>query len=140
MDRWPARFRPEDALEDRHESIAPPLERRGIARAELREGLRSTLEVGPPAKRRVAFQDQRDIQFGLKVASAAALELELAVPRHLVDRAMEKGVDVVAVTGPARVFDRGEAAADRVAALKAQRLQPGAPEVGLEDEAVVPRP
>jgi len=53
---------------------------------------------------------------------------------------MEERVDVVAVTRPARVFDRGEAAADRVAALKAQRLQPGAPEVDLEDEAVVPRP
>ncbi len=53
---------------------------------------------------------------------------------------MEEGVDVVAVTRPARVFDGGEPAADRLAALEAQRLQPGTPEVGLEDEAVVPRP
>src|SRR5688572_20304704 len=119
MDRWPARFRSEDALEDRHEGIAPALQRRRVARAELGEGLRGAFEVGPPAKRRVVFQDQRDIELGLQVARGAALELELAVPRHLVERAMEERVDVVPVTRPARVFDRGEAAADRVAALKA---------------------
>src|SRR2546430_1511810 len=68
------------------------------------------------------------------------LELALAVPRHLVERAVEERVDVVAVAGPARVFERREAAADSVAALEADRLEPGAPEVSLEDEAVVPRP
>ena len=46
----------------------------------------------------------------------------------------------MAVAGPARVFERREAAADGVAALEAQRLEAGAPEVSLEDEAVVPRP
>ena len=49
-------------------------------------------------------------------------------------------MDVVAVARPARVFGRGEAAADRAAALEAQRLQAGAAEVGLQDEAVMPRP
>ena len=38
------------------------------------------------------------------------------------------------------MLDGGEAAADRAAALEAKRLQPGAAEVGLQDEAVVPRP
>jgi hypothetical protein len=52
---------------------------------------------------------------------------------------MEKRVDVVPVARPARVFDRGEAAADRRASLEAQCLQPGAAEVGLQHEAVVPR-
>jgi hypothetical protein len=53
---------------------------------------------------------------------------------------MEERVDVVPVARPAGVLDRGEAAADRVAALEAQRFQPGAPEIRLKDEAVVPRP
>jgi len=53
---------------------------------------------------------------------------------------MEERVDVVAVAGPARVFDRGEAAADGFAALEAERLQARPAEIGLEDEAVVPRP
>ena len=59
---------------------------------------------------------------------------------HVAERAVEERVDVVAIAGPARVFHRREAAADRVAALEAQRLEPGAPEISLEDEAVVPRP
>lgn len=49
-------------------------------------------------------------------------------------------MDVVAEAGPARVLDRRQAAADPLGALQAQRLQAGAPEVGLEDEAVMPRP
>ena len=68
-----------------------------------------------------------------------ALELELAVPRQLVERAMEERVDVVPVTRPAWIFESGETAADRAASLEAQRLQPGAAEVRLQDEAVVPR-
>ena len=42
--------------------------------------------------------------------------------------------------GPARVFDRGEPAADSPGALEAQRLQAGAAEVRLEDERIVARP
>jgi hypothetical protein len=49
-------------------------------------------------------------------------------------------VDVVLEPRPARVFHGREPAADALGALEAQRLQPGAAEVGLEDEAVVPRP
>jgi len=44
---------------------------------------------------------------------------------------MEERVDVVAVAGPARVFDRGEAAADGFAALEAERLQARPAEIGL---------
>ena len=53
---------------------------------------------------------------------------------------MEERVDVVPVARPARVLDGREAAADRAAALEAERLQPRATQVRLEDEAVVPRP
>ena len=42
--------------------------------------------------------------------------------------------------GPARVFDRGETAADSLGALEAQRLEPRPPEVGLQDEAIVACP
>jgi hypothetical protein len=49
-------------------------------------------------------------------------------------------MDVVPEPGPARVFDRREAAADALGPLEAQRLQAGAAEGGLEDEAVMPRP
>jgi hypothetical protein len=49
-------------------------------------------------------------------------------------------MDVVPEARPARLLDGAEAAADLVAALEANGLQPGAREVRLEDEAVVPRP
>ena len=49
-------------------------------------------------------------------------------------------MDVVPEARPARVFDRGEAAADALGALEAQRLETRPPEVGLQDEAVMPRP
>ena len=44
------------------------------------------------------------------------------------------------VARPARVLDRGEPAADRRAALQAERPQARPAEVGLEDERVVARP
>ena len=135
-----SRFGAQDPFQDGNESVAPALERRGVASAELGEGFRGAVEIGPPAERVAALEQQRDVQLRLDIARAAALELELAVPRQLVERAVEERVDVVAVAGPARVFERREAAADGVAALEAQRLEPGAPEVSLEDEAVVPRP
>lgn len=49
-------------------------------------------------------------------------------------------MEVVLEARPARLFDGGEAAADALGALEAQRLQARAPEIRLEDEAVVPRP
>jgi hypothetical protein len=48
-------------------------------------------------------------------------------------------VDVVAVAGPARVFDRRETAADARGPVDTKRFQPGAAEISLEDEAVVSR-
>jgi len=53
---------------------------------------------------------------------------------------MEERVDVVPVARPARMLDGREAAADPRTALEADGLETGAPEVGLQDEAVVPRP
>src|SRR5438045_4107329 len=126
--RRPPRFRVEDALEDWHERVAPAPQRGGVACTELGEGLRGALEIGPPAQRRARGQDERDIELGFHVAGAVPRELELAVPRHLVERAVEERVGVVAVTGPARVFDRREAAADRGGSLEAHGLQAGAPE------------
>ena len=48
-------------------------------------------------------------------------------------------MDVVPVARPARIHDSRKAAADRGAALKAKGLEPSAPEIRLQDEAVVPR-
>ena len=53
---------------------------------------------------------------------------------------MEERVDVVPVSRPARLLDRGEAAADPGGALEAERPEAGPPEIRLEDEAVVARP
>src|SRR5438045_849354 len=79
----------ENLFQDGNEGVAPAPERRGVARAELREGFGGALEIGPPAQGIAAFQQQGHIQLGLDIARAAALELELAVPRHLVERAVE---------------------------------------------------
>ena len=49
-------------------------------------------------------------------------------------------MDVVLEAGPARIFDARQAAADALGALEAQGLETGPPQVGLEDEAVMPRP
>ena len=53
---------------------------------------------------------------------------------------MEERVDVVPVARPARMLDGHEAAAAPRTALEADGLETGAPEVGLEDKAVMPRP
>src|SRR4051812_27293875 len=105
-----ARLGTQDLFQDRHESLAPSPQRRRIASAELREGFRRALEIGPPAKRIAALQEQRDVELRLYVFRAAALELELAVPRHLVDRAVEERMDVVPEARPARLLDGAEAA------------------------------
>src|SRR5436309_3125714 len=139
MLRGSTRLRAENPFHDGNERLAPALERRGIAGAELCEGFDRALEVAPPAERVTAPEEQRDVQFGLKILCAAALKAELAVPRQLVQRAMEERMDVVPVAGPARIFDRRESAADRAAPLEAHGLQPRAPEVRLQHEAVVPR-
>ena len=49
-------------------------------------------------------------------------------------------MDVVPVARPARILDRREAAADLGRALEAEGAQARAPEIRLEDEAVVARP
>ena len=54
---------------------------------------------------------QRDIQLGLDVVRAMALKLEVRVPRHRRDRALEECVRVVQKARMARVFERRKAAA-----------------------------
>lgn len=140
MDRRAARLGAEDLFHDRQERLAPSPQRGGVARAELRERLGGALEVGPPAQRIAALEGERHVELRLDVPRATALEVELAVPRHLVERAVEERMDVVPVARPARILDRAEAAADAIAALQAEGLEPRPAQVGLEDEAVVPRP
>ena len=47
---------------------------------------------------------------------------------------------VVPVSRPARILDGGKAASYGRAALEAERPEAGPAEIGLQDEAVVPRP
>jgi hypothetical protein len=75
------------------------------------------LEVGPPLEHAAVAAHQRDIQLRLEILRAAPLELQVAIPRHVRDRAMEEGMRVVQEAGPARILRGLQAAAGNRAAL-----------------------
>ena len=66
-----------------------------------------------------------------------AFELEVAIPGHGGDGALEEGVGVVQEAGVARILERAQAAAGDGAALDRHRLQAGHAEIGLQDHPVV---
>ncbi len=67
-----------------------------------------------------------------------ALELEVGVPRHHRNGALEEGVRVVQEARMPRVLERGEAAAGDVLALERQHLEARLAKVGLQDQTIVP--
>jgi hypothetical protein len=95
------------------------------------------LYIGPPAEHAAFFGEQRDVQFGLDEMRAVTLKLEVGVPGHRRDRALEEGMGVVEKARMARVFQGCEAAAGHGLALDRQHLQPGLAEIGLQDHPVV---
>ena len=106
----------QDVVHDRHELVLPAPQRLGVAPAELRERRDRALDVGPPFERAAIARQQRDVEFRLDVARAVPLELEVGVPRHRRDGALEEGVRVVQEARMARVFQRRKpAAGDRPA-------------------------
>ena len=82
-------------------------------------------------------RQQRDVELRLDVARAVPLQLEVGVPRHRGDGALEEGVGVVQEARMARVLERREPAAGDGLALDGQHLQPGLAEIGLQDQPVV---
>ena len=128
----------QDVAHDRHELVVPAPQRVGVAAAEGGERCDRLVRIGPPFQRASVAGEQRDVEFGLDVTGAVPFELEIAVPRHRGDGALEEGVGVVQEAGMARVFQRAQSAARDRPAIDRQRLQAGLAEIGLQDEAVVP--
>ena len=127
----------QDIAHDRHELVVPAPQRVGVAAAEGGERCDRLVRIGPPFQRASVAGEQRDVELGLDVAGAVPFELEIAVPRHRGDGALEEGVGVVQEAGMARVFQRAQSAARDRAAIDRQRLEAGLAEIGLQDEAVV---
>ena len=92
-------------------------------------------EIGPPFQRAAVAGEQRDVEFRLDVTGAVPFQLEIAVPRHGGDRALEEGVGVVQEAGMARVFHRGQSAARDLPPIDRQCLQAGLAEIGLQYRA-----
>src|SRR5579883_1629507 len=68
-----------------------------------------------------------------------AFQLEIGIPRHRSDRALEEGVSIVQKAGVARVLECGQSTASRGCAIDRQHLQAGLAEIGLQNKAVVTR-
>ena len=101
----------QDVAHDRHELVVPAPQRVGVAAAEGGERGDRLVRIGPPFQRASVAGEQRDIELGLDVTGAVPFELEIGVPRHGGDRALEEGVGVVQEAGMARVFERAQSAA-----------------------------
>ena len=117
----------------------PAPERLGIPAAELLERARGALDVRPPGENAVILGQQRDVQLRFDVARAVPLQLQVRIPRHRGDRALEEGVRVVQKARMTRIFERGEAPARHRLAVDRQHLHPGLAEIGLQDHSVVAR-
>ena len=137
LQRWTLRLGDEEVFDDRAECFGPTAERAGIPGGECREGRLRALQVGPPFERAAVAQQQCDIEFGLDVTHTVAVQFEIAEPRHLRDRAVEKGMRVVRETRQARIFQRAQSAARCGRAVEGERAQAAAGEVSLGDEGVV---
>ena len=119
--------------------MLPALQRLGVAGAKPRERRDRAFDIGPPFERVAVARQQRDVELRFDVARAVPLEIEVGVPRHRGDRALEEGMRVVQKARIARILDGREPAAGDRAAIDRKRLQPGLAEIGLQDEAVVAR-
>ena len=104
--RWRLGFPCQDVLDDRDELMMPAAQRLGVLAAELLERVRGALDVRPPAQHAAVAGQQRDIQFWLDVVRAVALQLEVRIPRHRRDGALEECVRVVKKARMARIFQR----------------------------------
>ena len=136
-ERRRARFRRQDALDDRHELVVPAAQRLGIAPAEAGERRDGSLDVGPPLQCPPLAGDERDVELGFDQARAVPRQFEIGVPRHRAERAQKEGVGVVQEAGMARVFERAQSAAHDRRALDRKRLEAGLAEIGLQDQRVV---
>ena len=115
------------SCDDRHELVVPAAECVGIAAAELRDRGDGPFDVRPPFERPAVPGEQRDVELWLDVARAVAFEIEIRVPRHRRDGALEERVRVVQEAGLPRVFDRGEAAAGDRRPIDGQHRSPARP-------------
>jgi hypothetical protein len=126
--RWRSRqrrcrpFRAQHVLQDRHEIVVPALQGARVLLAHAREGLLGAREIRPPLQRAAVLEQHRHVELGLDVAGAVLLEVEIAVPRHVGDRALEEGVRVVEHAGMARILLGAEAAARHRQAVDRQCL------------------
>ena len=139
-DRRRRRLRDQDALDDRAELVEPALQGPGVALADLREGGDRPADIGPPLQRAAVAGQHGDVQLRFDHPGAVALQVEIPVPGHGVDGAQEEGVGIVDQPRMKRILCCSEAAAGLAPALDRQGLQPGARQIGLQDQAVMARP
>jgi hypothetical protein len=66
-------------------------------------------------------------------------KLQVGVPRHCRDRALEEGMGIVEEARAARIFHGRKAAARDVTAIDRKHFQTGLAEIGLQHERVVTR-
>ena len=128
-----ASFGDENIAHDWHEVRVPAPQGLGVAFAESRERRDRALDIGPPFKRAPLACDQGDVELRFDVARAMAFKLEVGVPRHGGDGALEERVGVVQEPGVARVFQGGKPAPGNGFAFDRQGLEAGFAQVGLQD-------
>ena len=127
----------QDVAHDRHEVGVPAAQSFRVAFAEGLERRDRALDVGPPFERAAIAGDERDVELRLDVLRAVPFKLEVRVPGHRRDGALEERVGVVQESRVARVFQGGEPTARHRLALKRECLEPGLAQVGLQDQPVV---
>src|SRR5204862_3538357 len=93
------------------------------------------LEIGPPLDAAALREQQRDIELRLDIFRPMPREIEIAVPRHLRERAVEHRMRIVPKAG--RILDRREATARGVETIDREHAQTGLGEIGREDETVM---
>ena len=128
----------QDVAHYRAERVVPALQRGGVPLRQRGERIVGALEIGPPLQRASVVQQQGHVQLGFDVARAVAGDIEVSVPRHLGQRALEEAVGVVAKARVARVVYGLQPAADERPAFDRQHLEPSARGIGLEDQPVMP--
>ena len=137
--RWRGRLGDQNGLDDGNEIVVPAPQRRRVGRAQAFERFGGARHVGPPFERTPVRKQQRDVELGLDVFGAEAFELEFAVPRHAVERAVKHRVGVVKEPGLARVLHGHQPAARDLAPVDRDHVEPGAAQIGLAHEPVMTR-
>lgn len=118
--------------------VEPPVGA-GVPAREPRDRLARALEVQVDREHPPVRHDLREVHLGVDHLHAVPRQLEVAEPRHRGHAAQEDRVGVVTDTGERGIRIAHERTAGPLEALDREHAEPGAAEVGLEDQAVVAR-